>query len=403
MQISKKQARQFILAYQGLLPPRQLAGKAGIMEYVCRVGCLQYDPLDMVGTNPNLVLQSRVRDYRPQLLAELLYSERSLVDGWDKNTAIFPVADWPYFCRYRNREILYRGQEEKDLNKAIPRVLEELREKGPLSSTDFVQDEKVNWFWGPAKASRAALEILWYKGEVIIFKRIRQRRVYDLACRHIPEEILFAQDPNPGEEEYCRWHVKRRINAIGLLWNKASDAWLGIRGLKTPMRNAAFASLEEQGEIVPVEIEGLNQLVYIARENIPLLREILTGSQAEPQAAFLAPLDNMLWDRKLIAALFGFEYTWEVYKPARQRQYGYYVLPVLYGDRFVARFEPRFNKKTGVLDILNWWWEPGIEPSEAMWQALNSCLCAFMSYLGATGLERGNWEGADRLGCTGTK
>ncbi len=398
MQITKKQARQFILAYQGLLPPRELEGKEGIMEFVGRVGCLQYDPLDMVGTNPNLVLQSRIKEYRPQMLEELLYTDRKLVDGWDKNAAIFPVADWPYFCRHRNRKIQYYGREVTELSTVIPQVLDEIKDKGPLSSTDFVGEEKVDWFWGPAKASRAALEILWYKGEVIIFHRLRQRRVYDLTSRHIPNDLLTAQDPNPGDEEYYQWHVKRRINALALFWNKASDAWLGIRGLKTLQRNGAFAALEEKGEIIPIQVEGLDYPMYIAREQAPLLQETLTANKVKPRAAFIAPLDNMLWDRKLITALFDFEYTWEVYKPAAQRQYGYYVLPVLYGDRFVARFEPRLDKKTGVLNILNWWWEPGIKPSEAMLQALNSCLRGFMSYLGATALDGKNWGGAIPLG-----
>lgn len=95
----------------------------------------------------------------------------------------------------------------------------------------------------------------------------------------------------------------------------------------------------------------------------------------------------MLWDRKLIAALFGFAYTWEVYKPAAQREYGYYVLPVLYGDRFVARFEPRLDKKTGILEILNWWWEPGVKLTESMQRSLIRGLEEFMSYLGAAGLQ----------------
>lgn len=207
--------------------------------------------------------------------------------------------------------------------------------------------------------------------------------MYDLASRHIPKEILTAPDPNPGNEEYFQWHVKRRINAIGLLWNRGSDAWLAIRNLKTPQRNAVFAALEEGGEVVPIQVEHLDHPLYLARENLLLLQQVLAGVKIKPRAAFIAPLDNMLWDRKLIAALFGFEYTWEVYKPAKERQYGYYVLPVLYGDRFVARFEPRYNKKTGVLEILNRWWERGTKVSATMETALAQAAREFMGYLGA--------------------
>jgi len=192
-----------------------------------------------------------------------------------------------------------------------------------------------------------------------------------------------APDPNRTEAEYFQWHVRRRIGAVGLLWNRAGDAWLGIRDLKSPQRDAAFAALEERGEILAVKVEGLPCPAYILREQLPLLEKIRAGSNVPAQAAFIAPLDNLLWDRKLIAAFFGFEYAWEVYKPAEMREYGYYVLPVLYGDRFVARFEPRYHKKAGVLEILNWWWEPGVEVTAAMEEALAQAGREFMAYLGA--------------------
>jgi len=382
-QLTLRQARQFVLAHQGLLPPHQLKGKEEVMAFIRRVGCIQYDPLDMVGTNPNLVLQSRVRGYQPEILDGLLYGERQLVDGWDKNAAIYPVEDWPYFKRYRTRRVMRHGREITELYDVLPRVTAELRERGPLSSLEFEPGEKVDWFWAPASITRAALETLYSWGDIVVHSRMGTRRIYDLASRHIPSEILEAPEPNPTEQEYYQWHVKRRIQSVGMIWNRGSDAWLAIRGLKTPQRNAAFAALEEQGEIIPVEVEDLGFPVFIAQEQAPLLEQVLAGLKPKAKAAFIAPLDNLLWDRKLISALFGFNYTWEVYKPATQRQYGYYVLPVLYGDRFIARFEPRFNKKTGVLDILNWWWEPGIKVTAAMNHALNQSLEEFARYLGA--------------------
>lgn len=387
MRITKKQARRFILAYQGLLPPRRFRGKEGIMAFVRRAGCLQYDPLDMVGTNPNLALQSRVKDYRPQLLEELLYVERQLVDGWDKNAAIYPVEDWPCFWRYRTRKVMRHGREITELYEVAPKVMEELKKRGPLSSQDFDAEEKVDWFWAPTSIARAALETLYTWGDIIIYSRVGQRRVYDLACRHIPEDIRCSPDPNLGDEEYYQWHVKRRINAVGLLWNRGSDAWLGIQGFRASQRNAAFAALMEGGEVIPIQVEDLDYPLYLARENLPLLQHVLAGVNTKPRAAFIAPLDNLLWDRKLIAALFGFDYTWEVYKPAKERQYGYYVLPVLYGDRFIARFEPRYKNKTGMLEVLNWWWEPGTKVSAAMEAALAQASREFMGYLGADIVE----------------
>lgn len=186
-------------------------------------------------------------------------------------------------------------------------------------------------------------------------------------------------EPYPIDEDYFLWHIKRRIRAVGMLWNRASDAWLAIRGLKTAQRNQAFFTLEEKGEIVRVELDG--ESFFIAREDQSLLEQVISGEEFESHATFIAPLDNLLWDRKLIKELFGFEYTWEVYKPAALRQYGYYVLPVLYGEKFVARFEPRFNKKAKTLEILNWWWEADIDVTPEMEKAIALALKDFMSYL----------------------
>jgi uncharacterized protein YcaQ len=134
-------------------------------------------------------------------------------------------------------------------------------------------------------------------------------------------------------------------------------------------------------------VEKIKHLLYIRKEEASLLHEVLEKSNVEQQASFIAPLDNLLWDRKLIKEIFGFEYIWEVYKPISERRYGYYVLPVLYGDRFVARFEPRFNKKTGKLEIINWWWEPDVFVSEEMKRGLIRCFGQFLNYLGATGIK----------------
>lgn len=381
MIISSKQARRFILRHQGLLPPRQLAGKEGVMEYIRRVGCIQYDPLNMVGINPDLVLQSRIRGYKPSLLYELLYEDRLLVDGWDKQAAFYPVEDWPCFGRYRTRKIIRRGRERTDLYKVLPLVIEEIERRGPLSSTDFAEKERVDWYWGPSKPSRACLESLCTWGDLIVHKRVGNRRIYDLASRHIPLEFLAAADPFKSEEDYWQWHLLRRIGSVGALWNRASDAWLGVNGFKTPQRQAAFQSLIAAGKIAPVEVEDKDIVLYIGSELLPQLEE---GSREGADAvSFIAPLDNLIWDRKLIAKLFDFEYTWEVYKPSKARKYGYYVLPVLYGDRFIARFEPRLNKKTNVLEVRNWWWEPGVKASSDIISAVKGAAADFMSYLGA--------------------
>jgi uncharacterized protein YcaQ len=205
--------------------------------------------------------------------------------------------------------------------------------------------------------------------------------VYDFAHNHIPLDILNERDPHTTGESFCDWQVKRRIGGVGLLRDRGSDAWLAIPGLKNGGRSKSLARLKEAGRIFPVRVQGLGDTYYMRSDDMATLDTILSGRSSGSHACILAPLDNLLWDRKMIADLFGFNYVWEVYKPVSQRRYGYYVLPVLYGDKFVARFEPGRDKTDGSLIIKNWWWEPDIRRSDRLGSALSRCFRSFLRYL----------------------
>jgi uncharacterized protein len=383
MKLTKAQARRYLLVHQRLAPPRAVSGKAAALEFIRKVGCIQFDPLDMVGCNPNLVLQSRIGGYTQELLNELLYKDRLLVDGFDKQLSIWPVEDWPAFNRNHRDGSIWYGSYQNNFADTVAHVRSEIGTKGPLCSADFEAREKVDWPWGPTNAVRAALESMYYLGELVVHHKARARKYYDLAERHIPREILTAPDPHPDDSQYLRWRVHRRIGSVGLLWERASDAWLGISGMKTAQRTEAFTALAASGDLSGLEVEGIAYPFFIRSQDLPDLELSLQDEESAPKMAFIAPLDNLIWDRKLIVALFGFDYKWEVYTPQAQRKYGYYVLPVLYGDRFIARIEPRLNKKTKVLELTNWWWEDGLKPDAAMKKAFKECLKAFMGYLGA--------------------
>ena len=380
--LSKQEARRFILSYQYLGPSAKLKGKQGVLEYVSHVGCIQFDPLNIVGHNQQLVLQSRVKGFKRPMLRELLYEDRELVDGWNKNMSIFPVEDWPYFERLRRMCFNYYSKRSKEVSEAVPYVRKIIEEKGPVSSKDLDLDKTVKWSWAPTRLSRAALESMYFWGELIVHHKVHTRKYYDFAHRHIPDDIMTRDDPNRSDEEYHDWHTLRRIGGVGLLWSKAGDAWLGIQGAKSRHRQLSVERLLLSGALEEVEVEGLSMPVYMCRED----STHLAGTEEfnlRPKSYILAPLDNVMWDRRLLQEIFDFNYVWEVYKPARERKYGYYVLPVLYGDRFVARFEPGMDKKSGVFTIKNWWWEEGIEIDEEMAQSLDHCFTRFVEFLGA--------------------
>lgn len=386
LSLSKAQARRLMLAHQGLWPPCQLPGKAGILAYIRRVGCIQFDPLNIVGRNPELVLQSRVAGFQPAMLDELLYQDRQLVDGWDKNMSIYGVQDWPYFARRREAARRHPGKSPDAVYAAAAQVYQAIEERGPLSSLDLDLDQVVDWAWAPTRLGRAVLESMYFWGDLVIHHKVRTRKVYDLARRHIPAELLSAADPNETEEQYRTWYVRRRIGSLGLLWNRAGEAWLEVPA-KSKERQIALDGLLAQGLIRPLHVVGIDQTFYMRREDEPTLDQVLDLVEPPPCAAILAPLDNLLWDRELTRVLFDLDYRWEVYKPATERRYGYYVLPILYGDRFIARFEPGRDKKSGALIVKNWWWEDGISPSDEVRSAIKGCFERFMRYLGTDELQ----------------
>ncbi|MFC5402597.1 winged helix-turn-helix domain-containing protein [Cohnella soli] len=377
--ITKQQARKYLLKYHGLSGDFQFRGKEGVMAYIRRVGCIQYDPLDVVGMNPELVLQSKVEDFDRNMLPELLYSDRRLVDYWDKCMSIFPVEDWPHFARLRH----YYGAWSRANKETVTRVRGEVESRGVLCSSDLEDDEKVNWAWGPTRLSRAALEAMYHAGQLLIHHRAHTRKYYDLAERLLPTELHAAEDPFESESDHYAWFVLRRIGSIGLLWNRPSDAWLGIRGMKSKERNEAFARLAAEGLIAEVRVEDVKHPLYIRSADIPLLEMTLSDDLPNERASVLAPLDNLMWDRPLVKELFGFEYRWEVYKPAAERKYGYYVLPVVYGDRIVGRFDPVKQRKKLPLEIRAWWWEDGVDAGdERMRESVTACLERFAAKRG---------------------
>ena len=158
------------------------------------------------------------------------------------------------------------------------------------------------------------------------------------------------------------------------MWNKRSDAWLGI-GMSTEQRDMAFAGLSESGEIIPVQVEGIRPPLYMKSGDRPLMEAVLADEiDTKARLEFLAPLDPMLWDRKLIEALWDFRYSWEIYTPAVKRKYGYYVLPMLYGENFAGRIEAAADRKTGTLAVKNIWYEPGVRRTKKLSAAVDKAV-----------------------------
>ncbi len=383
--ISIRDARRFLLAHHMLWPPRRLKDKAGVLEYIRHVNCIQYDPVNLVGRNPDLVLQSRIQDYRPKCLEVLLYTDRLLLDGYDKVQSIYQTTDWPYFSHFRARMREKHGHPENPPMEIASQVINILRERGPLSSIDIKSSASIEWSWGvQTRLPRAALELLYFMGDVGVHHRVGTRRVFDVIERLLPSELLDTPDPNPTLEDYQEWHVLRRVAGLGIANPSGTEHWLDMLKLKSVRRREILRRLVEVGDLVSVQIESLEERTFFMRsQDLETLERVKSSRAPKAKAAFIAPLDNLMWDRNLLRWVFDFDYIWEIYKPADQRRYGYYVLPVLYGDRFIARFDPAFDKKARILTIQDWWWEEGVKPESKIERALLNAFSAFADYLSA--------------------
>jgi uncharacterized protein YcaQ len=382
LHISCEQARRLLALYH--FTPTDLAG------VFKRLGTVQYDPLNPVGRNPDLVFQARVPGYQVNDWQKAAYTDRLIYDAWDKMACLVPVSDWPkrvvireHYRPYHDRQIL------QDEAEAVATVLATIDARGPLSSLEFEDQTPMGepGSWVGLTRTKRILRSLWVCGQLVTHHRSGGRHYYDRPARVIPAKYYNAP-PMLDMVEYHRWIMLRRYQATGLLRTTAEAAVWSACG-DSKQRAQAIAQLVEEGQLTPVRVGEKAWPYYVLTSALTLLDQPLP----EPRLLFLGPLDSLLWDRKALSQLFNFDYAWEVYKPEAQRKWGYYVLPVFYGDRFVARVDSRLEN--GVWTIARWWWEPDILPYAELLDALRAAAEKFACYLHAGGLRVG--EGVDEV------
>lgn len=380
IRISVPTARRFFALRHMLTPPRSLPPEpASVMAVVDRLGSLQFDPLEVAGRNHDLVLLARIRDYRREWTDALLYEERRLYETYNKGLSLVPTAELPWYRVTWDRNHVEHSGAAFDVHAPlVEELLGRIRRDGALSSTDVEPRAAIEWYWRPTNQVRAILEALGEAGILGLARREGNRRVYDLAERLFPADLLAARHP---ERDQRRHKLLSRYRAHGLLGRSGqAEIWYGTAPAKKPAGGAPdgptrpqlLAELVEDGELVPLAIDGIRGERFAVAGELPILeaaeREIADGMPPggrDAGVAFLAPLDPYAWDRDFLRSLHGFDYVWEVYVPERKRRWGYYVLPILLGDRLVGRIEPRFNRKAGALRVLGLWWEDGFDPLAA--------------------------------------
>jgi uncharacterized protein YcaQ len=363
--ISPAVARRYLLGRQGLWPGRRWAGVEGVVEAIRALESVQVDPMTVVARSHDLVLWSRVRGYDPTHLDRLLYRDRLCFD-YGGHLDIYPMAELPYWRLHmrRRRDDPRWSSFASEHAGLLEEVRREVRARGPLGNRDLAGNARVTSYRG-RKDTGLALYYLWLTGELMTHGRRGFERLYDLRERIAPPEL----DYEAAEAEAERFFAAKAVRQLGLGTGRAWASYFSYPLQRTVSRAEArtrLGELLENGEAASVLVEGHEEPYYIPAADAPLLAALSggsapeewrpLGSTTEDEVNLLSPLDNLL-ARNRTRALFDFEYVWEVYKPAEKRRWGYYTMPVLYGDRLVGRIDPKLDRKTGTLWVNGFWLE----------------------------------------------
>lgn len=378
---SKEEARHMLCRYHNLDGAEALCGKIGVEKIMQRIHSIQYDPLNVVARNADLVLQARVKDYKEQDLYTLLYKEHKLIDGFDKEMCIYDAKDFARFRFVRNeyhKHVLPTLESRNQVG--VLDILDDVRDfvaqHGKTGTKDISIGEVQESRWGHRKLSSAALDYLFNNGDLCVVDKRGTQKYFDLTDR-VLESKDFHCDQNMTIEEFLEWYIERRIESVGFTWNKSEGAWQGRFLSKKEIRTSILQTLIEKNRVEEIQIEGIDEPFYISKK----FRKYMKYQSQNRYVRFIAPLDNIMWNREMLEMIFDFTYRWEVYTPVAKRKFGYYVLPVLYNGQFVARFEAEPIRGVGEFVIKNWWWEPEIEPDDDMIEMIAKEMMCFAEFL----------------------
>ena len=390
--ISRQTARRYVLGKQGLWPGRRWKGKKGTAQAIRACEAVQLDPLNILARSQDIVLHSRVLDYKPEHLYELAYQERRFFD-YGGGLFMYPMSELPYFRVHMERRSHEKRVENFVLSnpELFERVRGELRRRGPLGNRNL-DGNRVGWNYRGRKDTSLALFDMWLSGELMIHHREGFARVYDFRENIAPEEFDRVAEEQDAEEFFAR----KAVSFHGLLREAGMRISLEYDMQRRYGRDEAGRLLEgwiESGLFTRVQVPGRRETFLVLGEDVPLLESLEKGKVPKAwtpketttleEITFLSPLD-IVSARGRAKKLFDFEYKWEVYTPVHKRRWGYYVLPILYGDDLVARLDPKLDRKTMTLEILGFWHEDDAPVKGAAFaDALAKGLIRFARFLGA--------------------
>lgn len=377
--ISLEMARRMALRAQMLDGRTSVpGGKEGIARTIEALGYVQIDTIAVVERAHHHTLWMRRPDYEPEMLDELQAQDRRVFEYWGHAASYLPMADYRFYLpRMDSFRAPVKSWEKYFIEKhehLTGDVLERIQQEGPLSSKDFEPPPGTKrgdwWDWKPAKG---ALEVLFWRGELMVSERRNFQRVYDLTERVLPEDVDTRY---PGDDELGHFLVRRALSAYGVAREK--EIREHIHAADKDVISQSLADMLDASEVIPVEIKGLDGADYYA---LPEMVEQSAGLERQSlHVCLLSPFDNLIIQRERIKNLFGFDYTLECYLPAAKRKYGYYSLPILWGEQFVGRLDPKAERKKKVLTVRNLVFEPQFQVNDEFLAEFERALTDFMHF-----------------------
>lgn len=355
-------ARALHLAAQDLLAARRRrAAKADVLAAIRRMRMLQIDTINVVARSPYLVLWSRLGDYDPCWLDELL-AEGALFEYWAHEACFLPIEDYGL---YRHRMLApeamgwkYSARWMREHGDAVAQLVAHIRANGPVRAADFERKDGKSGGWWEWKPEKRSLEVLFTSGALMIARRHNFQRVYDLAERVHP---TWHDSHMPQDDAVRRAFALNAVRALGL----AKAAWIPDYH-RTRRPHVDPAALAQEGALVEAAVEGWRDPVYIHPDCMDLARQAAAGALVPSLTTLLSPFDPVVWDRRRALDLFGFDYRLECYTPEAKRRYGYFTLPILRRGALVGRIDAKAHRKAGLFELRNVALEPGVRISAAL-------------------------------------
>ncbi|EPY7402526.1 TPA: winged helix-turn-helix domain-containing protein [Klebsiella pneumoniae] len=386
LQLSLNEARHLHLAAQGLLKkPRRRARPKDILSTIQQMSLLQIDTINVVARSPYLVLFSRLGSYPQHWLDESLRNGE-LMEYWAHEACFLPRSD---FALVRHRMLnpdnmgwkYHRAWMEEHAG-SIAELVAHIGQNGPVRSADFTHPRKGASGWWERKPHKRHLEGLFTAGEVMVVERRNFHRVYDLTRRVMPD--WDDERDALSREDAEAIMLRNSARSLGIF----RAQWLAdYYRLRQPALPGLLAAWQEEGLVVPVNVEALGEM-WLHHEALAQLETAPGGKLTASHSAVLSPFDPVVWDRKRAEQLFNFSYRLECYTPAPKRQYGYFVLPLLHQGKLVGRMDSKIHRKSRELEIFALWLEEGVKITRGLEQGLRRAINDFA-----------HWQSAERILC----